>query len=119
MPTDQQVRLASFHLEGLALQWHRWFTKYHGPVSWVAFTRALLQCFGPTDFEDPSEALTRLRQTTTVDAYQETSEKLYHRVDGLPEPFLVGCFTAGLKDDVRLDVKIKHPRSLAEAIEVA
>lgn len=28
VPPDQRVPLASFHLEGLALQWHRWFTKF-------------------------------------------------------------------------------------------
>lgn len=116
---DQQVVLASFHLEGIALQWHRWFSKFRGLVTWVEFTKALLLCFGPTDYEDPSEALTRLRQTTTVTAYQEAFEKLSHQVDGLPESFLVGCFVAGLRDEIRLDVKIKQPRTLVDAIGVA
>lgn len=119
VPLEQQVPLASFHLEGLALQWHRWFTKFQGLVAWKEFTTAVLLCFGPTDFENPSEALTRLRQTTSVEAYQEMFEKLSYRVDGLPESFLVGCFIAGLRDEVRLDVKIKNPHTLAEAIGVA
>lgn len=34
IPLEQQVPLASFHLEGMALQWHRWFSKYRGPLSW-------------------------------------------------------------------------------------
>ncbi|KAH7517611.1 hypothetical protein FEM48_Zijuj09G0083200 [Ziziphus jujuba var. spinosa] len=119
VPANQQVTLASFHLEGLALQWHRWFMKFHGPVSWKEFTKAILLRFGPTEFEDPSEALTRLRQTTTVEAYQENFEKLSHRIDGLSESFLIGCFIAGLRDDIRLDVKIKHPPTLTEAIGVA
>lgn len=119
VPFDQRVSLASFHLEGLALQWHRWYAKYHGPATWTEFTKALLLCFGPTDFEDPSEALTRLRQLTTVVAYQENFERLSHCVDGLPKSFLIGCFIAGLKDEVRLDVKIKNPRTLADAIGVA
>ena len=55
----------------------------------------------------------------TVAEYQEAFEKLSHRVDGLPEHFLIGCFIAGLKDDIRLDVQIKNPTSLAEAIGVA
>lgn len=75
--------------------------------------------FGPTEFEDPSEALSRLKQTTTVTAYQEAFEKLSHRVDKLPETFLIGCFIAGLRDDIRLDVKIKQPRTLADMIGVA
>ncbi|KAA8526488.1 hypothetical protein F0562_008310 [Nyssa sinensis] len=81
---DQQVQLASFHLEGIALQWHRWWTKFRGPLTWDEFTKALS-----------------------------------HRVDGLPESFLIGCFIAGLRDDIRLDVKVKQPRTLVDAIGVA
>ena len=75
--------------------------------------------FGPTDYEDPSEALSRLKQTTTVSAYQEVFEGLSHKVDHLPENFLVGNFIAGLKDEVRLDVRVKQPKTLSEAISVA
>ncbi|KAL5852866.1 hypothetical protein ACOSQ3_007984 [Xanthoceras sorbifolium] len=96
-----------------------WLAKFKGPVTWVEFTKALLLRFGPNDYEDPSEALTRLKQTTTVSAYQEEFEKLSHRVDELPEKILIGCFVAGLKDDIKLDVKIKQPCSLTEVIGVA
>ncbi|KAH9669753.1 hypothetical protein KPL70_021924 [Citrus sinensis] len=116
---QQQVQLASFHLEGVALQWNRWFTKFRGPSTWVEFTQAILRRFGPTDYDDPSEALGRLKQVTTVAAYQEQFEQLSHRVDNLPESHLVGSFIAGLKDDVRLDVRVKQPRTLSDAISVA
>ncbi|KAL5856752.1 hypothetical protein ACOSQ3_004210 [Xanthoceras sorbifolium] len=88
--SQQQVQLASFHLEGVALLWYRWYTKFWGPKSWNEFTKAIFHQFGPTDYDDPSEALSRLKQTTTVNAYQEAFEKLSHRVDNLPENFLVG-----------------------------
>lgn len=88
---EQQVQLASFHLEGIALQWYRWLTKLKGPQTWTEFTKAILLRFGPTDYEDPSKALTHLKQTSTVAEYQDVFEKLSHQVDGLPETFLVGC----------------------------
>ncbi|KAL5753670.1 hypothetical protein ACOSP7_021890 [Xanthoceras sorbifolium] len=116
---NHQVLLASFHLEGIALQWHRWLTKLRGPLTWEEFTKALLLRFGPTEYENPSEALTRLKQTSTVIAYQEAFEKLSHRVDGLPKNFLIGCFVAGLKDEIRLDVKVKKPSTLSDTIGVA
>nr|TKS13847.1 hypothetical protein D5086_0000049230 [Populus alba] len=95
----QQVQLASFHLDGIiALQWHRWLNKFRGPLMWSEFVQAILLRFGPTEYEDPSESLTCLRQTTTVAAYQEAFERLSHQVDGLPEGFLIGCFVAGLRD---------------------
>ena len=58
-------------------------------------------------------------KTTIVATYQEAFESLSHKVDGLPEGFLIGCFVAGLRDDIRIDVKIKQPHTLADAIEVA
>lgn len=93
--------------------------KFRGPLTWADLTRVVLLRFELTEYDDPSEALTRLRQTTTVAAYHEAFERLSHRVDGLPEAFLISCFIAGLRDDVRLNVKIKHPTSLTEAIGVA
>ncbi|RVX07462.1 Retrovirus-related Pol polyprotein from transposon 17.6 [Vitis vinifera] len=36
---ETQVQLASFHLEGIALQWHRWLTKFRGPLSWNDFIK--------------------------------------------------------------------------------
>ncbi|XP_057477242.1 uncharacterized protein LOC130764954 [Actinidia eriantha] len=115
----QRVQLASFHLEGIALQWHRWFAKFKGPINWTEFTTALLCRFGPTEYENPSEALTRLKHTTTVSAYQEEFEKLSQLIDALPDSHLIGIFIAGLKDEVRLDVKLKNPHTLSEAIGVA
>ncbi|KAJ0077271.1 hypothetical protein Patl1_35304 [Pistacia atlantica] len=81
---DQQVQLASFHLEGIALQWYRWLTKFCGPFTRDEFTTAVQLRFGPTDYEDPLEALTRLKQTTTVAAYQEAFEKLSHQLQRKP-----------------------------------
>lgn len=30
---DDRVQLSSFHLRGVALQWHRWYARYQGPVN--------------------------------------------------------------------------------------
>ena len=76
-------------------------TKFRGPFTWKEFTKALLLRFGPTDYEDTSEALPKLKQLTTVLAYQEEFEKLSHLVDGVSETFLISCFVAGLKDEIR------------------
>ena len=107
----QRVLLAAFHLEGIALQWFRWLTKFRGPLTWEELTQAISLRFSPTEYEDPSEALTRLKQTSTVAVYQEAFERLSHRVDGLPETFLIGCFIVGLWDEIRLDVsRLNNPK---------
>jgi len=115
----QRVQLAAFHLEGIVLQWFRWLKKFRGPLTWDELTQAISLRFGPTEYEDSSKALTRLKQTSTVVVYQEAFERLSYRVDGLPETFLIGCFIAGLRDEIRLDVKIKQPKTLADTIGVA
>lgn len=71
---EEQVHLASIHLDGIALQWHRWFTKLKGPITWTEFSQALLARFGPTDYEDPAEAFFRLKQITTVASTKKPSK---------------------------------------------
>nr|GFC00293.1 transposon Ty3-G Gag-Pol polyprotein [Tanacetum cinerariifolium] len=61
----------------------------------------------------------RLKQSTTVVIYQDTFERLSNRVEGLPKSFLGGCFIGGLKDEIRLEVKLKKPRRLMEAMGMA
>ena len=85
---------------------------------WTELTKAILLRFGLTDFEDPSEALTKLQQNTTFITYYKNFEKLSHQVGGVPKKFFIGYFIAGLHDEIRLDVKIKHATTLAEAIGV-
>jgi hypothetical protein len=75
---SQQVQLASFHMGNVVFQWYCWFTKNKGLMHWGEFTKALLHRFGPTDYDDSLEALSCHRQTTTINAYQETFEKLSH-----------------------------------------
>lgn len=79
-------------------------TSMDNKVSWTTptdgFNKAVLLLFGPTDYEDPFEAQSRLKQTRTVATYQEAVEKLSHQFDGLRESFLIGCFIAGLRDDM-------------------
>ncbi|KAL5826968.1 hypothetical protein ACOSQ4_018765 [Xanthoceras sorbifolium] len=62
----QKVQLASFHLEGITLQ----------PSTWDGFTTAVLYRFGPPYYDNPSEALTRLKQVSIVEVYWEAFEKL-------------------------------------------
>nr|GEZ19891.1 hypothetical protein [Tanacetum cinerariifolium] len=58
----------------------------------------------------------RIQRKHTVASYQEAFEKISHQVDGLPEIFLVGCFIEGLNEEIRLEVKLKTPKNLTQAI---
>lgn len=56
---------------------------------------------------------------TTIVAYQKAFKSLSHRVNGSQKNFFIGCFIAGLHDDIRLDVKTKHTNTLEETINMA
>lgn len=61
------MQIASYHQDRVALQWYRWISKFKDPLTWVELTKAVLHRFGPMDYNDPLEALTRLKQVTTIE----------------------------------------------------
>ena len=66
--------------------------------SWDEFTQQLLIHFGPSDYEDFTRALTKLRQTTIVKEYQNQFKKLANHTEGLDDIFFTSSFINGLKE---------------------
>ena len=54
--------------------------------------KALQTRFGATACDDPMEALTRLKQTSTVVSYKGNFEILSNRIVGLSESYKLSCF---------------------------
>ncbi|KAA8529666.1 hypothetical protein F0562_034234 [Nyssa sinensis] len=116
---QHRVLLASVHMEGKAITWFQELESAGGFPSWESFVRALLIRFGPSAYEDPMEALTKLRQATTVDAYKCEFEYLSNQLHGLAEPYKLSCFLGGLREDIRSMVKMMQPQSLLNAFSLA
>jgi hypothetical protein len=116
---QEKVLLASFHLQDDALQWYKWYARSQPNVSWEEFIQALCVRFGPSDYEDFDEALSRLHQTNKVCEYQGQFERLAVRVQDWPEKALVGCYIEGLKEDIRAEVKLFRPTTLLHATGLA
>jgi hypothetical protein len=95
----QQIRIASFHLEGEALLWYRWAMATNLMVAWPEFSKAFLTRFKPTKYDNSAEALAKLQQTGSIQEYQTELERLATQVPSLSEPFLISCFIGGLKED--------------------
>ena len=70
-------------------------------------------------YDDPMEALTRLKQTTTVVSYKGNFEILSNRIKGLSKSHKLSCFLSGLKDEIRLLVRMLVPKSLNDAFRLA
>ena len=80
---------------------------------------ALQTRFGFTAYDDPMEALTRLKQTTTVISYKSNFEILSNRVLGLFESHKLSCFLSGLRDEIQLPIRMLMPKSINEAFGLA
>ena len=111
--------MASFHMEGEALVWFQKGEKAGVFGNWEALIQAMLTRFGSTAYDDPMEALTRLRQTSTVALYKGEFEALANRIRGLSPQHKLSCFLSGLKDEVRLPVRMLNPPTLIATFGLA
>ncbi|GJU09992.1 receptor-like serine/threonine-protein kinase ALE2 [Tanacetum coccineum] len=62
-PVDQRLRIVGFNLEGEAAEWFRWMTRNGLITNWDAFVESVKNRFGPSKYEDPQGALSKLLQT--------------------------------------------------------
>ena len=88
-------------------------------LDWESFVTALHVRFGTSAYDDPIEVLTRMRQTSTVALYKAEFEDVSNRVKGLSLLHKLSCFLSGLRDEIRLSVRMLNPQSLNEAFGLA
>lgn len=105
-------------MEGEALIWFQDAEESRQFSMWDALVHALLTCFGPA-YDDPMKALMRLRQSSYVAEYTTQFQALSNRLHGVFENNRPSCFLNGLKDDIRLPVRMLNPTSLVSAFGFA
>jgi hypothetical protein len=110
--------MSSFHMDGEALVWFQDADESGQFPTWDAFVQALLFRFGPA-YDDPMEALMRLLQTALVTDYTSQFEALSNRIRGISEKNRLSCFLSGLKDEIRVPVRMLNPASLVAAFGLA
>ena len=118
-PLCEKLLMASFHMDGDALIWFQDSDENGMFVTWEGFVEALLTQFGRIAYKDPMESLTRLRQSGSVVVYKGQFEALSNRIRGLSDGHKLSCFLTGLKDEVRLPVKMLKPKNLNETFGLA
>ncbi|GJU08847.1 reverse transcriptase [Tanacetum coccineum] len=80
----RKVQLDSMHMVNAALVWYQQYVKkYTDNTPWVHFKVEMVKRFGVL-YDDPILELKNLKQTGSVQTYQEAFEALLNRVD-LPE----------------------------------
>ncbi|KAF5447056.1 hypothetical protein F2P56_032635 [Juglans regia] len=119
VPPGQRIFFASFYMEEEALVWFQNSSEAGLFRSWDEFTQALQVRFGLSVYDDPMEALTRLKQVSTVAAYKTEFELISNRLKRISEKNKLSCFISGLKDEVRFTVKMFNPKNLNDAFGLA
>ncbi|KAG9453191.1 hypothetical protein H6P81_006095 [Aristolochia fimbriata] len=115
---DQKLSLASFYLEGEALEWYRWLYENKQLVDWDHFVEKLVRQFRKRNLEAP-EGRAKLRQISTVANYLVNFEAVTNEIVTLLDTFLVHCFISGLRIDIKTIVVIHEPKILYDAISLA
>ncbi|GJW62096.1 C2 calcium/lipid-binding domain-containing protein CaLB [Tanacetum coccineum] len=72
----QRLRIVGFNLEDAVVEWFRWMTRNGLITTWAKFEESVKNRFGPSKYEDPEGALSKLLQLGTVEDYQREFEKL-------------------------------------------
>ncbi|PKA46982.1 putative mitochondrial protein [Apostasia shenzhenica] len=118
-PQEWKVKLASIYLDGIALEWHQNFSRSNPtPIGWGVYKEAIKERFGETAYDDPMYELSILKQTGTIQDYNNQFDALLTRVV-LPENYVVSCYLGGLKEELLGMVRLMKPKSLREAFSVA
>ncbi|XP_038972753.1 uncharacterized protein LOC103696780 isoform X1 [Phoenix dactylifera] len=123
VPANRRVITASFYLDEEANHWWQWLRRMSQDegvvITWRVFERELLARFGPNEYINFNEKLSRIQQHGTVREYQQEFEKLANRVRGWPPDALIGTFVGGLKEEIAKEVRMRRPHSLREAVTIA
>jgi hypothetical protein len=112
-----KVMHASYHLDDNILIWFQ--SCKHDLGCWDNFARAIQLRFRPPNYDDPMELLIKLKHVNSIEEYKGLFESFSNRIRNLSSMHKLSCFMSGLKDGVRLAIKMQGPRTLGEAYALA
>jgi hypothetical protein len=118
-PDKQRLSISSFHMEGKALSWFQELKSSGSLSSWDEFLRAMKIRFGNGSYDDPMENLTNLKQVGSLEDYKTQFDTLATKVHTLPDFHKLSMFLGGLRDEIRLPVRMFNPKTLIDAYSLA
>nr|GEU90338.1 RNA-directed DNA polymerase [Tanacetum cinerariifolium] len=88
-------------------------------TTWARFEESVRNCFGPSEYEDPNGALSKLLQLGTVKDYQWEFKKLMNRATDIPDSLFISFYNSGLKLHLQREFLVSRPTTLGDAISLA
>jgi len=106
-------------MEGRALIWFEELKASGALKSWGDFLQSLRIRFEKGSYDDPMEELTKLKQVGVLEDYKTQFDFLANKVIGLPDSHKLSMFLRGLKDEIRIPIRMFHPKTLIDAFALA
>jgi hypothetical protein len=119
IPHDAKVDEAVARLDGSALRWYQWVVTVRGKPTWDQFVTGVMERFGPTTLVNYHVDLKNLRQKGSLEDYQKEFEELCTLLPHVDQETLLGSYTGGLREELRIEVLAANVRSPEEAYKVA
>ncbi|CAL1354645.1 unnamed protein product [Linum trigynum] len=120
---EQKVALASFHLEDDANHWIMWleeeFEQSGKEMWWEDFCEEFWKRYGASEKAAGHEALAKIKQTGTVEDYQQTFEKLLNRCRRWGKEAIMGTYMGGLKLEILAYIRAFNPQNTGDAYRLA
>ena len=126
VPPAQSVVHAAALLDKGAQLWYEQLVRHvhrlgsEGLPDWDIFCKEMKTRWEPINSNLAArEDLSELRQRVLVAAYCDLFSQMYLRVDSTTDPEAISLFSRDLKEKVRVEVGMKTPTTLMEAMEIA
>lgn len=113
-----RVSYAATLLRGPAQLWWRMMGT---PITtWDVFETSIRAQFSPINaIKAARDKISALRQTRSVQAYANDFQALLLQIPDMGSADQLDRFIRGLKNDIRIEVELREPKTLAEAIRIA
>lgn len=119
LTAEDQLEAAVVALDGDALLWYQWEHRRHPLLTWDALKKLILRRFRTTATGTLHEQWLAHQQTGTVADYRRRFIELLAPIEGVHEEIATGQYINGLKEDIRVEVRILDPITLDQAMELS
>lgn len=109
---EDKLEAAVVALDGDALLWYQWENRRQPLRSWDALKRIILRRFRTTATGSLHEQWLAHYQSGTVVDYRRRFIELLAPIDDVPEEIAKSQYLNGLKDEIRVEVRLLDPVSL-------
>ncbi|XP_073225764.1 uncharacterized protein [Cicer arietinum] len=116
---EEKMQATMVAFDGRALSWYQWRERCNLSPTWESFKIVVVRRFQPSMIPNPYELLLSLKQEKSVDEYVEEFEKYVGALKVIDQDFVKGIFLNGLKEEIRVEVRLYELKTLTEVIQKA